>query len=324
MNGTPDLPTFVLPTTPSQTVTVGSSPWTTATVSRGDLAPSIEAQGAFTAKQEQSLFFTISGRIKEVYAVPGAAVTEGEVLAVLDTANLEQTAISRASELTIARLELSKFGLQAETPTTDDSTKINYELDIAREKVKLAQALYDIAQEQLSAATLLAPISGTLSNFTLKQGESVVAYETIGKIADTSEVSIEIMVPTNATAFVKINSDATVWVGGYTLDAHVTAIDEHAILWQGERANKITLSVDAKQISTFDINNSANVEIKTEKRENVLLLPENAVDLYPGQAYVDLVEDGNLKRVPVEVGGSDGLQVEILDGLEEGQTVALP
>lgn len=325
-NTEPVRTTFVLPptVTPGAGTAMTSLSWATATVTRGDLTPVVSAQGAFVAKREQLLFFTTTGRIKEVYAGAGAAVAVGDPLAALDTTVLEQTAVQRSAELTIAELELAKFGSQAEAPVDDDAPVTNINLAIARERVKLAQALYDIAQAQLAGAVLTAPFSGTLSSFNVKQGESVVAYETIGKIADTSEVYAQVMVPASDISLVQLGASAQVQSGGQVLTARVTAVEENAILWQGERAHQVSLAFNAGQDVILDMNSAAVAEICAEKRENVLLLPVTAVDFFPGQSYVNIVEGANLSRVPVQVGGNDGAQVEITGGLEEGTIVALP
>ena len=69
---------------------------------------------------------------------------------------------------------------------------------------------------------------------------------------------------------------------------------------------------------------SANAEIVVQSRKNVLLLPERLVSFADGQASVEVPgpseEDPPVKK-DVEVGLSDALNIEVVDGLSEGDLV---
>jgi RND family efflux transporter MFP subunit len=197
-------------------------------------------------------------------------------------------------------------------------------LEIAKERAKLAEIRYQFSQEKLAAAFLKAPFTGTVSSFGKQRGDNVGAYETIGEIADNSEISVHVMVPTTVVNMIAPGTPAVVKVAGREYETRVTFIDSGVTPWQGESAYRVTVAFDTGQDLTFDINQSVDVTIAGESRENVLLLPVEAVDIFPGQAYVDIVDGNNLQRVPVEVGISDGMNIEILNGIEEGQIVALP
>jgi HlyD family secretion protein len=71
---------------------------------------------------------------------------------------------------------------------------------------------------------------------------------------------------------------------------------------------------------------SADVQLVLDSREDVLTLPEGAI-IYEGDStFVETVDTGapgGKARVPVEVGLSDGIRTEILDGLAEGVEVVL-
>jgi len=71
---------------------------------------------------------------------------------------------------------------------------------------------------------------------------------------------------------------------------------------------------------------SADVQLVLDSREDVLTLPEGAI-IYEGDStFVEVVDtgaSGGKARVPVEVGLSDGIKTEILDGIDEGTEVVL-
>lgn len=58
-----------------------------------------------------------------------------------------------------------------------------------------------------------------------------------------------------------------------------------------------------------------------EEKEDALLIPENTLQFFGGKYYVYKDVDGKLERVEVEIGIRDGISVEIIEGLEEGDVV---
>ncbi len=75
----------------------------------------------------------------------------------------------------------------------------------------------------------------------------------------------------------------------------------------------------------FDPQALVNIEIKATgyQVENVLVVKAAAVFTQKEQQYVYLLEDGELKRRHVIVGGSDGTNTWILQGLSEGDVVSI-
>lgn len=254
------------------------------------------------------------------------AIAAGEkTVPFLTLQSMERTLRERSSASTIASLKLAQLVARQDLLATQGLTQTqSIQLEIAREQAGYKEELYQLAQKQLDSTVLRAPFSGSIRSFNLQRGDRVDAYQTIGLIADISEIHIEVLIPSAVIAMIAPEMPVEIMVTGRSYQARVATIDPNAILWQGETAQRVTITFDAGQDLPYDINTSANVTIVGETRENVLLLPVEAVDVFPGQAYVDLAEGSTLRRVPVEVGISDGTTIEIMSGLEEGQSVSLP
>jgi HlyD family secretion protein len=70
---------------------------------------------------------------------------------------------------------------------------------------------------------------------------------------------------------------------------------------------------------------SASVTIILDSVQNVLVVPESAVQTEGRDSVVEVQkDDGTTEKVVVQTGLSDGSNIEITDGLEEGQTVIIP
>jgi len=70
---------------------------------------------------------------------------------------------------------------------------------------------------------------------------------------------------------------------------------------------------------------TADLVIKTALKENVLTVPEDAIQKKDDKTIVGVLEEGKVKEKEVEVGlrGNNDL-IEIISGLEEGEKVILP
>jgi hypothetical protein len=64
-----------------------------------------------------------------------------------------------------------------------------------------------------------------------------------------------------------------------------------------------------------------DVEVPLERRTNVLIIPRRAVHVADGAATVRVKSAGGIRPQAVRTGAHDGLHIEILDGLREGDVV---
>ena len=69
---------------------------------------------------------------------------------------------------------------------------------------------------------------------------------------------------------------------------------------------------------------NASVTMLLEIKENVLLVPAQAVQSDKGNEVISVSGQGSTIRVPVRIGITDGNKTEIISGLEEGQVVLIP
>ena len=97
-------------------------------------------------------------------------------------------------------------------------------------------------------------------------------------------------------------------------DAHATSRDAHATVRDAQATPRARLKPEM----------TADVEIVVADRRDVVVVPSEAVSRKGGQQFVTLIKpDGATEEVPVTVGITDGTLVEILSGLDSGQTVQL-
>jgi len=201
--------------------------------------------------------------------------------------------------------------------------------DIAAQQalVRQAQANVEDIQAQIDKTIIRSPIKGVVSKDDAIVGEIVTADQNVISVISNNQFEVDTNVAEVDIANVQVGNTANITLDAYSSDvvfpARVISIDPGETLIDGVATYKTTLQFineDARIKSGM----TANVDILTNRRDNVLLLPQRAVTDNNGKPMVSLIYDvkNNTKDVEVTTGlrGSDG-NIEIISGLKEGDRV---
>ena len=193
-------------------------------------------------------------------------------------------------------------------------------------QVKQAEANARNIQSQLSKTILTAPVSGIITQQDAKVGEMATPNKIIISIIADAKFEIDANIPEADIAKVKIGDTADVTLDAYGNDvnfpAKVVSIDPAETIIEGVATYKTKfqfLNEDERIKSGL----TANIDILTDQRENVLIIPQRAVITKNNEKFVLLdVGQTEPKRQKVETGlkGSDGM-IEIISGLKEGDKI---
>lgn len=194
-----------------------------------------------------------------------------------------------------------------------------------RAQMNSAKANVDNLQAQVDKTIIKAPFAGIITRQDAKVGEIVSAQASIISLISDAEFEIEANVPEVDITKIKINDTAKVTLDAYGEDvifqAEVFRIDPAETVIEGVPTYKVKLHFLAKD-ERIRSGMTANTDVLTAKKENVLYVPYRAISQKDGSSYVQ-VKNGNViieKKVEVGLRGSDG-NIEILSGLKEGEEV---
>ncbi|MDD5738444.1 MAG: efflux RND transporter periplasmic adaptor subunit [Candidatus Pacebacteria bacterium] len=191
--------------------------------------------------------------------------------------------------------------------------------------VKAAKANANNISAQIAKAILKAPITGVVTLQNAKPGEIAQAGAIMVSLISQAEFEIETNIPEVDVAKVQLGDNATVTLDAYGSDtkfqAKVTKIDPSETTLEGVATYKTTLQFTQKD-ERIKSGFTANVDILTAQKENVIAVPYRAVITKNGDKVVKVVNDGKITETPVVLGlrGSDG-NVEITQGITEGDKV---
>lgn len=193
-------------------------------------------------------------------------------------------------------------------------------------KVRAAEAQVENYRAQLEKTILRSPINGIVTKQDANLGESVTANAPIVSVISNASFQIETFIPEADISKIKLNDSAKVTLDAYGSDvpfeAKVIAIDIGETVIEGVTTYKTTLEFTAED-DRIKPGMTANIDILTAEKDNVISIPQRAVITKDGEKSVRILDkNGQITEVQVETGlrGSNG-DIEIVSGVNEGDKV---
>jgi RND family efflux transporter MFP subunit len=303
-----------------------------ATVAPQTLSRSLPLSGSMSPIVQATLKSKVDGEVELVPLREGQDVRQGEVLARIDTRNLQAqydrqlAAVERArADLDLATLNRDKNRALLEkryiSQNTYEATESAFAGSVAN--LKLAEADARLAKISLEDAVVRAPFDGTVAKRHVQPGEKVSMDSSIVTLVDLQQMVLEAAVPAADIPSVAIGQAARFKVGGFGTQEFVGEVQRiNPITADGSRAITIYIAVPnpsrALKGGMF-----AQGTLTLDKSEPVLAVPARAVHEEAGAAYVYTLRDDKISRTSVKVGSATpgSTFVEVRDGLAAGDRV---
>jgi HlyD family secretion protein len=307
----------------------------------GTIAKSTVVTGKIQPRDEVNVKAQISGIVAELYKQAGDQVKENEVIAKLKV-------IPEMSQLSSAqsRVRLSEVNLkQAQTNYEREKKLYDQQLVSAEAFEQVAQALkqaqeeYAASQESLeivrdgvsssnksgSSTLVRSSVAGLILDIPVKVGNTVINSNTfndgttIATVADMDDLIFDGNIDETEVGRLHLGLPVIITVGALQdlhFDAALEYISPKATESGGTNLFEIKATVKIPSDVTIRSGYSANAEIELQRVENVLMIPESALQFDGEDTFVYVLKaDGTYENRPVETGLSDGVNIEIKSGL---------
>ncbi|MGE8545841.1 MAG: efflux RND transporter periplasmic adaptor subunit [Alcaligenes sp.] len=288
---------------------------------REETAPRLlHAVGELEAWRQVQLSAETSGRIRDIRFESGQPVKAGQPLLLLND-ELEQASLRRQqAQLKQAALQLERVRrLKAEQAATQE------QLDQARADHDMAQAQVQHDRAQLALKQVNAPFAGRIGITHLHPGHYLQPGQAIASLVDDSRLRVNLTVPEHVLPELSVGQALTLQVDawpGRTFQARIAAIDPLVGASRTVRLQAILPNEDGRlQAGMY-----ARARIPRPAGAPVLSVPETALTYTAyGQtvfvAFKNEQDQWQAKRVSVQTGERWDERVEIIQGLEVGDTV---
>lgn len=176
------------------------------------------------------------------------------------------------------------------------------------------------AQNDLANTVIKAPISGVISDKTLNVGQMASQGAALAKVNDISSVYATIQVPQEKITAVKIGQAATITVDGNdkTYDGTIEAMDSAADATTRVFNCKVKIDNGDKSLLPGIF---GKVQLISEEKAQVITVPISALAGNEGDYSVFLNDNGTAKKQKITIGETNENNVEITDGIKEGDQV---
>lgn len=198
------------------------------------------------------------------------------------------------------------------------------ELDIRAKKIAIQQKQDALltARQNLVDYFVRAPFDSIIAEVDVRKGDSVSSGITLVTLISKQKIA-EITLNEVDIAQVEIGQLTTLTfdaIEDVTLTGKVIEIDTLGVVTQGVVTYNIKIAYDT-QDERIKPGMTTNASIIIRRKDNVVLVPNAAVQLQGGQTFVEIMRDGLVQQISIEAGFSNEISIEIISGLLEGVQV---
>ena len=323
--------TLLLSSTLAHAIELPVAKPTTGTIHRWVALPS-----TLVPWQQAMLYAKVTGYIKTISVDKGDKVKAGQVLAEIEVPELETDLVKYEAEsvalkpaLEFAHQEYDRL-IKAQKNSPD--LVLPQMLDKAKSELDKAKAAFDIveanakrARVMIGYAKITAPFDGIVTSRGVDPGALVNASTSkVLEIVDPSTIRVQVPVTELETARVQQGKPVKVIIealGGKPVDGVISrtayALDPVTRTMLAEADLK---NADLKlQPGMF-----ATTKIAVEQHDNAMLIPIAGLVKEKVNTFVFKPVDGKAKKTAIKAGFNDGVNVEVLEGIDKDTTILLP
>ncbi len=285
------------------------------TVKKGTLSENVVASGTLEASEFLNLVSETQGKIIKIYKEKGDRVAAGDVIAKVDDEVI-------AANVLTAEANYSQFEKDVErlTRLSEENAVTKRDLEQASIGLKKAKADLITAKKALSNTSIKAPISGYINNDFITEGQLLGGGSPVCEIVNNNRLKLNIKVPENAVYKIRIGQTVVVNLSVFPdkkFTGKISAIGEKADAVLKFNV-EITLNNDMKSHLKSGLYAEVELPVTNEER---LILNKIAIIESMERPVVYVASNGKAVRRTLITGQSNNEQVEVLNGLSEGEQV---
>ncbi|MCW3076879.1 MAG: family efflux transporter, subunit [Bacteroidetes bacterium] len=308
------------------------------------------ATGSVIPRREVNMKSQVSGIIEKLYIVAGQQIKQGDVIAkikiipnMLNLANAENRINTAQLNYDNAKVEYDRNKLLHDQNVISKSEFQVFELKIkaTTEELSAAQNQLQIIKEGASKTSgsssntfVKSTITGMVLDVPVKEGGQVIESNTfnegttIASVANMSEMIFEGKLDESEVGKVQAGMEIVLTIGAIDKErfkAKLEYIAPKGITENGAIQFLIRASINKDNSAFLRAGYSANADIILAKKDNVLAIPESVLQFDNEKPFVE-VETTNqqFKKQNIQTGLSDGINIEILDGIKKTDKIKQP
>ncbi|MBO6620682.1 MAG: efflux RND transporter periplasmic adaptor subunit [Balneola sp.] len=286
------------------------------TVSRGDISAYYSNTATLEAEQEALVVAKVRGIINQVLVEEGDRVKAGQVIARIEDEQYRIEAERAKSNMDRLYNDFKRskelYDKQAISVEEYQNKQFEYEAQ---------KSAYELAKLNQEYTSIKSPISGVISERLIKKGNMIGTDQNVYRVTDFDPLQAILYVPEHEMAKINKNQPAEIKVDalpGQSFKAHVERISP--IVDPTTGTFKVTVVIDEKS-DKLKPGMFGRVKIVYDTRLSTKMIPKVAVMSEDETQTVFVVRDSLAYKKIIKTGYVNGSNIEILEGLEDGEVV---
>lgn len=285
-------------------------------VSRGNISAYYSNTATLEAEQEATVVSKVRGIIEELHVEEGDRVQAGQVIAKIEDQQYQIEA-DRA-KATLDRLyndfQRNKELFERELVSAEAFQNSQYEYESQK-------ATYDLAALNLEYTSVRSPISGVISERFVKAGNMIGTDQQMYHVTDFTPLQAVLHIPEHEMAKIRKDQRAELRVDALPNETFVGHVERISPVVDSETGTfKVTIYVDETR-DMLRPGMFGRVKIVYDTRENTRMIPKSAVISEDLAQSVYVIKDSLAFKKEIQTGYTNGSNVEIINGLEDGELV---
>ena len=197
------------------------------------------------------------------------------------------------------------------------------DIDIYKAQINQAQASVDLLRSQLSDNYLRSPINGIVTRINAKRGETVSPGAPVIDMLSSEPFQIKTNIYEQDIVNVKIGDLVRVNLIAFpkeTFLGKVVLIDPAEKIVDNVVYYEVTIDFP-NQADGIRSGMTADIVIETNKKENVLMIPKNAIEKMDGKEFVEIIKNKKVETREIVTGLEGNYYYEVVSGLKEGDEI---
>lgn len=282
---------------------------------------SLSLPGNIEAVEQASLYAHVSGYLRKLYVDEGDRVTKGQLLAEIEAPDIVQEYHKAKSQYGLKETTRKRY-----TELLNEKVVSQQEFDNIDADADTAKARFDNAASNLAYTRITAPFAGSIARRYKYPGD-LISTTTTGNqsplfvLVNESHLRVAINVPQADLAAIHIDDP---------VDIRVDALPDTAFPGKVSRLDALLDESTKTERALIDIDNPdgklragmfASVSLHTAHRDHALVVPKDAQFAEGSHHFVYVVANRHITKREVTPGIADDASVEILKGVNPGETV---
>ncbi len=308
------------------------------------------ATGAINPRKEVAMKSQVSGIVDKLFIKAGDKVKQGDVIArikiipnMLNLSNAENRLNQAKIAVENAKIEYDrskqllsdKVIAQSEFQQIDNRYKTTLEeQDAAENNLQLIKEGTTAKAGQVSNTLIKSTISGMVLDVPVKEGNSVIESNTfnegttIASVADMGEMIFVGKVDESEVGKIHVGMPLILTIGALQedkFDAKLEYISPKGVTENGAIQFEIKAAIQLLEGKFLRAGYSANADIILQRKDSVLSIPESVLLFEGTKPFVEIqTATGTIQKKEIKTGLSDGIQIEVLDGLSGQEKIKTP